>query len=490
MTDSMTTTQAPETDTNADINNHNNENQEEFEGNTDNNESMASSMFGSYTDIILLILLISCICCTLIILSLLYLKRRKDRQKAIRDTFNIEMAQNQADNKENDDEDGAGGRDSGTLESAIDGNGDIFTTNENVRTRGGTFDSVQSQTLSNTNLTNQNGPQQMMPQQSLPDYSQNMSMQQQPFPSSYSAAQNYLNISYANGVNSNSYQQHGSYPNQYNDNLVIPNASTMNGSYSSSMNNGNPLLLNNVPSNVSSAFSQYSKAMGPLVHHQPSVPTFQSSYSMHQSQVQPQQGQFQGPGSQQRLPLNGGISLPVISSQNRVNQQRKSSDANSEVDHDETYTAGFDGNGDINGIDEEKEFEAGLHVIYDHNQDEHNSDTTSENSDATSEEGVDVINGDAPATPDDDMWGAMNECDIVTAGGDNNNYVSPGGVYENANVLRASGIRNFMSGDKIKNRNFHKKKNVRFNMHMNNDSVYNQDDAQSEVGGVTDIGDQ
>ena len=477
MTDSMAPTQAPETDTNGDINNHNNENQEEFEGNSNNNESMASSMFGSYTDMILLILLITCICCTLIIMSLLYLKRRKDRQKAIRDTFNIEMAQNQADNKENDggDGDGAEGRDSGTLESAIDGNGDIFTTNENVRNRGGTFDSVQSQTLSNTNLTNLNGPQEMIHQQSLPDYSQNMSMQQQPFPASYSAAQNYLNISYANGVNSNSYQQHGSYPNQYNDNLVIPNASMMNGSYSSSMNNGNPLLLINVPSNVSSAFSQYSKAMGPLVHHQPSMPTFQSSYSMHQSQVQPQQGQFQGPGPQQRLPLKGGISLPVITSQNRVNQQRKSSDANSEVDHDE-----------------EKEFEAGLHVIYDHNQDEHNSDATSENSDATSEEGVDVINGDAPATPDDDMWGAMNECDIVTAGGENNNYVSPGGVYENANVLRASGIRNFMSGDKIKNRNFHKNKNVRFNMHMNNDSVYNQDDAQSEVGDayVTDIGDQ
>ena len=81
------------------------------------------------------------------------------------------------------------------------------------------------------------------------------------------------------------------------------------------------------------------------------------------------------------------------------------------------------------------------------------------------------------------MWGVMNECDIVTAGGGTNNACS-GEAYENA--LRASGIRNFMNGKRIKNRNM--KKNVRFNMHVNNDSIYNQDDAQSVVGDVTDIG--
>lgn len=420
-------------------------------------------MFGPYTDAILLTLSTICIMCTILILVVFCLKRRKDEEKATADIKNIEMmhmeqqTESTKDSKENE---------SGSLEKVVEGNGDILTTDRlnidaDIRNRGGTFDSMPSHT------TISNNSPQMMHQQSLPNYSNNVSMQPS-FPASFSAAQNYLNISYPNG---NSNYRHGSYANEYSNyshqnqpsplpaisvmsntehNLILPtNASMMNGSYSSSiMNNGDPVLLRNLSSNIS-AFSQ----MVPISHN----PSMISSYSMHQSQVQQSSFPQQSP-----LPLNAGISLPVMK------QRRKSSDANSEMGDNATPGLNIHNNDDT----EEKVFEDGLHIVYDHNQesqeeDEHNSDAMSENSDATSEEGIDIIYDDEPGTPDDDAFKQMNDCDLMSPGAGRNQkdeYASPGRVNKN--------------------------KHVKFNIHSNNDSIYNEDDAQSVVGGVTDIGNQ
>ena len=491
-TDGPTTTEILEYNGNQEQENEdtNNDDQgsEGQEANSNNdNDSVATAIFGPFTDAILLSLSTICVCCTMLILVVFLLKRHKDKARAIKDLNNIEMMQ-QSTESTKDTARNMKDNESGTVEPVIEGNGDILTTDrlnidENIRNRGATFDSIQSRTVSN--MTNLNNSPQMMHQASLPNYSQGISMQPS-FPGSFSVAQNYLNISYPNGNSLGPYQhQHGSYPNQYNynqssisplptistmsnnteHNLIIPNQpSMMNGSYSSSMNNGNPLLLTNLSSNVS-AFSQFSKVMGPMVDY--NNPSMQSSYSMHQGQAQ------NSPYPQQRLPLNAGISLPVVQNRDQKHnqrRQRKSSDANSEVQNAQTPGQEL-GRSVICMDDEEKVFEDGLHIIYDHNQDDNNSDAISENSDATSEEGIDIIyddDDDDPVTPDDNMWGQINDCDIVTAGNRNNNVSPGGGVYGNIN----------------------KNKHVKFNIHMNNDSVYNEDDAQSVVGGVTDIGHQ
>ena len=244
-------------------------------------------------------------------------------------------------------------------------------------------------------------------------FPQPLSMQQQQSSFYNGNAQNYLNVGYAAA---NSY---GSYPGSVN-NSIIPPGSTSNDENPYQFNNSpnafqfnNGLILKTNPS-INSNFSQQN-------YHQQN--NYQQNNSFQPHSYQPQSTIIEFP-QQQRWLGNNNIPQEIDyhghkqSSNNGDYEEKESTDDGQPVIAPITTGGGYNQNENEN---DEKELEEIHTDVVSERNEESNSDETSENRDATSENGRDDI--DSPITPEnDDMY-------------DSDDTVSPGAAPNYQSIL-------------------------------------------------------